>query len=186
MAVSKDKPTRRGRLRTRLRALTKSERGATILEFAIVSAPFIALLIAILETALVFFAQQGLETAVEGASRLIMTGQAQNAGWSQTQFKSQVCKQLPPFLSCNSLYVDVQTISSFSASSSPPTMTYSNGNVSNTWSYAPGSANSIVIIRLLYLWPVVSGPLGFNLSNQAGSKRLLVATSVAQTEPYDQ
>ena len=66
-----------------------------------------------------------------------------------------------------------------------PTITYSGGNVSNTWSYTTGSAGDIVIVRVMYLWPIATGPLGFNLGNQGSSnKRLLVATSVAKSEPY--
>jgi Flp pilus assembly protein TadG len=176
---------RRRRLRIRLRAFCRNDRAATVLEFALVSAPFFALLIAILETALVFLAQQGLETAGEAASRLIMTGQAQTSKWNGTQYKTQVCKQLPPFLSCNKLMIDVQTATSFGdASTSIPALTYKKGKVSNTWSFTPGGAGDIVVVRLMYLWPVTTGPLGFNLSNQTGSNRLLIATSVAQTEPY--
>ena len=52
-------------------------RGATAVEFALVAAPFFALLIAILQTALIFLAQQVLQTATTEAARLVMTGQAQ-------------------------------------------------------------------------------------------------------------
>jgi Flp pilus assembly protein TadG len=175
----------RGALRQRLRAFRRDDRGATIVEFAIISAPFIALLIAILVTSLVFFAQQGLETTSEAAARLIMTGQAQQNGWTASQYQTQVCAQLPPFLSCSNLMIDVETATSFStASAAAPTITYKNGKPSNTWQFQAGGAGSIVIVRLMYLWPIVTGPLGFNLGNQSGNNRLLIATSVAQTEPY--
>lgn len=168
------------------RTLGLDRKGATIIEFALVAAPFFALLIAILETALVFLAQQGLETAGEAASRLVMTGQAQLGTWNQTQYKTQVCKQLPPFLSCSKLMIDVQTAASFDdASTSSLPLTYDKkGNVSNTWKFTTGGAGDIVIVRLMYLWPIATGPLGFNLGNQSGNNRLLLSTSVAQTEPY--
>jgi Flp pilus assembly protein TadG len=179
------KTERRSRIRARLRGLCREDRAATILEFALVAAPFFALLIAILETSLVFLGQQGLETAGEAAARLIVTGQAQQNGWTAAQYKTQVCNQLPPFLSCANLMVDVQTAASFDAAdTSAPALTYKNGAPSNSWQYQTGTAGSIVIVRLMYLWPVVTGPLGFNLSNQSGNNRLLIATSVAQTEPY--
>jgi Flp pilus assembly protein TadG len=177
--------------RVSLRTLRRDDRGATILEFALVSAPFFALLMAILMTSLVFFAQQALETAAEAASRLIMTGQVQQTAqqpvaWTATQYKTKVCAQLPPLLNCSKLMIDVQTATSFSAAStSTPTISYDkNGNPSNAWQYQTGGAGSIIIVRLMYLWPVATGPLGFNLSNQTGNERLLIATSVAQTEPY--
>ena len=57
---------------------------------------------AIMETALVFFASQTMETAVADSARLIMTGQAQQQGFSQQQFKdksapaSRVCSIARP------------------------------------------------------------------------------------------
>src|ERR1700687_1379750 len=71
--------------------LLRREDGAAAVEFALVAAPFLALLFAIMETALVFFAGQYLETVVTDTSRLIMTGQAQTQGLTQSQFLTQVC-----------------------------------------------------------------------------------------------
>jgi Flp pilus assembly protein TadG len=171
--------------RSCLSACVEDNDGATIVEFALVAPPFIALLLAILVTSLVFFAQQTLETAGEAAARLILTGQAQQNGWTAAQYKTQVCNQLPPLLNCSKLMVDVETVASFSAASTaPPTITYdANGNP--IMPYQTGGAGDIVIVRLMYLLPIATGPLGFNLGNQPGtSNRLLIATSVAQTEPY--
>ncbi len=173
------------RRKRRLRDAIADESGATIVEFAFVVAPFIALILAILVTMLVFFAQQALETAGEAAARLVFTGQAQQNGWSASQYKTQVCTHLPPILSCSKLMVDVETVASFSAASTAaPTITYdASGNP--IMPYQAGGAGNIVIVRLMYLWPVATGPMGFNLGNQAGTNnRLLIATSVAQTEPY--
>lgn len=178
------KHQRQRKLRAKLGAFRRNERAATALEFALVSIPFFGLLIAILETMLVFFAQQSLETAGEAASRLVMTGQPQLGGWSQSAFKTQVCKQLPSILGCSNLMIDIQTAASFSdANTASPTITYDSSGNPKT-SYVIGSAGDIVIVRLMYKWPIVTGPLGFNLANQSGSKRLLISTSVAQTEPY--
>lgn len=55
------------------------ENGATAVEFGLVAAPFIALLVGIIQTFMVLFASQLLETVVTQSSRLIMTGQAQAA-----------------------------------------------------------------------------------------------------------
>ena len=97
------------------RFITQSEAGTTI-EFALLAAPFVAGLFAILQTALVFFAGQTLETAAAASARLIFTGQAQTAGWTAAQFKSQVCNQIHGVFNCNNgVYVDVETYPSFSA-----------------------------------------------------------------------
>jgi len=169
-----------------MRALIADRRGAAIIEFAFVAAPLMALLMAITVTSTVYFAQAGLETATEAASRVLMTGTAQSGGYGATQFKQAACNALPPYMSCANLLVDVQSASSFSAiNTAAPSITFgSNGNVSNSFSYSPGNAGDIVIIRLMYIWKVPTGPLGFNLATLGNGQRLLMATSVAKTEPF--
>jgi len=50
-----------------VRRLVRRQDGAAMVEFGLVATPFLALLFAILETALIFFAGQALETAVAEA-----------------------------------------------------------------------------------------------------------------------
>src|SRR4051812_32412430 len=71
-----------------VRRFLKKDDGAAAVEFALVATPFLALVFAIMETALVFFAGQTLETAAADSARLIMTGQAQTQGFDQGKFKT--------------------------------------------------------------------------------------------------
>jgi hypothetical protein len=59
------------------------------------------------------------------------------------------------------------------------------GNVqSATFGYQPGGPTDIVVMRLMYQWPVYVSLLGLNLANSAGSQRLLMATVAFRNEPY--
>jgi hypothetical protein len=60
----------------------------------------------------------------------------------------------------------------------------SKGKVTNGWTYAPGNPGDIVVVQVMYQWPVYLGPLGFDLSNLANGNRLLISTAVFKTEPY--
>src|ERR1700731_3956318 len=82
------------------RAFLADRQGATAVEFSLVAVPFIGLLFGILQTFLVFFAQQLLETLVKQSSRLILTGQAQAQSLSPSQFASVVCSNLPILFNC--------------------------------------------------------------------------------------
>jgi Flp pilus assembly protein TadG len=159
--------------------------GAAAVEFALVAVPFLALTFAILETALVFFAGQTLEAAVSSSGRLIMTGQAQNGGYSQDDFKTQVCNRLAGglFDCTNGVYVDVKTYTSFSnVNTASPVV---NGQFDTTqMAYSPGTQGSIVVVTLYYQWPIYVTLLGDKLSNLNSGSRLLVATSVFRNEPY--
>jgi len=170
--------------RTLLRRFGRNGRGSAAVEFALVAPVFFALLFAIIETALMFFASQVLETITQNSARMIVTGQAQTQAYTATQFKTYVCGQIPALFSCNSLYVDVESYPSFS-SITLSTQIDANGNfVNNNMQYSPGGPGDIVVVRLFYPWQLFVTGLGYNISNLSGNQRLLVATAAFQNEPY--
>lgn len=194
--------------------LSRDRKGLAALEFAIVGPIFLALLLAILYTMLIYLAQQMLETAAQSAGRLMLTGAVQttslangHVGMTASDFKNAICNgfsgtgpngeaisvrpMLPSMLSCSRLTVNVATANSYNVSStSAPTFTYdSNGVLTSTgtgYNYQSGGAgqNRVVVLQLVYLWPTGKGPFGLDLSNQPNSNRQLVATSVFTTENY--
>lgn len=162
--------------------------GSTILEFAFVAGPFIALILAILQTALIFFSNQLLETAAQSAARQIMTGTVQQAnagaGLTQAEFKTLTCSKLPDFMQCANLTVDVTKGTDFaSANTGSPAITYSGSTPTFPNRYNIGDDNDVVVVRLMYPWSVVGAP-GLSLGSLQNGKFLLMATSVAMTEPY--
>jgi Flp pilus assembly protein TadG len=170
--------------RASARSLLRCEDGGAALEFAVVAAPFLALLFAIMETALMFFAGQTLETAAQNSSRLVLTGQAQNQGLTQSTFQTAVCQALSSMFNCNNILIDVETASSFgSANTSLPVQ---NGQLQNNFTYSPGGPGDIVVVRLMYQWPVYVSLLNLSnsLSNMSASSNLLMATAAFRNEPY--
>jgi Flp pilus assembly protein TadG len=161
----------------------RDRRGATAVEFALIAAPFIALLVAILETCLVFFAQEVLQTATTQASRLVMTGQAQAANLTAAQYQQKVCTFASMIFTCSGIYVNVQTFSSFSSMTQLSPLQSGNFN-SSSMNYNMGGPGDIVLIQVFYQWPIILGPLGFTLANMNGNYRLLVGTAVFRNEPY--
>lgn len=173
------------------RRLLRREDGAAAVEFALVAAPFLALMFAIIETALVFFAGQYLETVVTDTSRLIMTGQAQTQGLTQSQFLTQVCNRIVALFSCSSLIVDVQKYSVYSGTNT--SLPLSNGNLTFATdaqgqpitSFQPGGPGDIVVQRIMYEWPVwVWFPGLASMSDMNNKRRLLMATAAFTNEPY--
>jgi Flp pilus assembly protein TadG len=163
----------------------RDTRAATALEFAIVSIPLIGLILFTLQLAIVSFYDQALQTATEAAARELMVGSAQDAGLTRSQFQTAVCAKASLF-TCSGLMVDVESASAFSSiNTASLTPTYnSSGAVTNTWSYSPGNAGDIVIMRVMYNWPIVGGPFAYGLANQSNGDFLMVATAVFKNEPY--
>lgn len=188
--------------------------GAVISEFAIVGTAFIALLLATLHLMMIYLAQQMLETAAEGASRLFLTGYAQTAtlanghvGMDASDFKDAICNGasgvdasgqifsfgplLPGMLNCSRLTVNVSRAAAYSTSAaSRPTFVYdSYGNIVSTgtgynYTGAGSGRNQIVAVQLIYLWPTGTGALGSSMIDQPNGNRMLTATSVFTTEDF--
>jgi Flp pilus assembly protein TadG len=169
-----------------LRRFAKDEGAVALTEFGLISIPFFLLLFAVFEQGLLFFQQETFQTAITNASRLVYTGQASGAGMSQAQFKQAVCNQLPLFMSCSDVAVDVRPYSNFS--SAQVTMP-----VDSTGKYDPtkttyniGSAGtSIVVVSGFAVEPVLF-PMVSPYYSSAGmnGKVLLVSSAAFKNEPW--
>ena len=169
---------------TTVRRFARGNDGIAAVEFGIVAAPFLALMFAIMETAIVFFASQTLETAVADSSRLIMTGQVQTGNFTETKFKQAVCAKILGLFDCaNSIKIDVKKYSGFSSINNSKPID-AKGNLLTNFGYDPGKQGDIVVVRLMYEWPIYVSLLGFSLSDLSGGKRLIMATAAFRNEPY--
>jgi len=166
-----------------LRRFSRNQDGATAIEFAIVALPFFAFLFAILETGLIFFAGQTLETAVSDSARLILTGQAQSGGFKAEDFQKAVCDRITGLIDCSKVYIDVRKFSSFSGINFDPVLD-EDGHLTNDFKYEPGGAGDIIVVRLLYEFPVRVQLWNPQLVNMSGNNRLIIATAAFRNEPF--
>lgn len=166
------------------RRLVRDERGAAAVEFAFIALPFFALIGAIIETSLVFLANQILETAVGDAGRLIRTGQAQQQGFNATQFKTEICNRLYILIDCSGVSVDVRTSSTFTAASIASPIDASGKFENANFTYNAGKASEIVVVRAYYEFPLIFSGLGLNLADLANGKRLIGAVTAFRNEPF--
>ncbi len=171
--------------------------GFTAVEFALVIGPFLALLFAIMEVALVYFATFSLENATEQASRLIRTGQAQ--GFSASDFKNAVCDRVPVFMSCDDdMVVDVRTFPNLAAAAAgaPDAVDDDKNLIDGFEQYNTGGGGSIVLVNVYYHWKLFNalpdlgllltgGKHSLGLGNLADGSRLITAATVFKNEPFD-
>ena len=167
-----------------LRRFRRNRQGSAAIEFALVAPIFFGLLFAIIEMALVFFASQVLETVTQDSARMILTGQAQNASYTQAQFKNLVCSKLTVMFDCvNGISIDVQSYTAFANANIADPIDASKNFVAPN-NYLPGGPGDVVVVRLFYKWPLFVTGLGFNMANLSSHQRLLTATAAFQNEPY--
>jgi Flp pilus assembly protein TadG len=182
--------------RAALRGFARADRGAAAVEFAIISIPLIALLLATFQTAVVLFAAQVLESATEAAARQIMTGQAQSSNLTQSQFRNLICppssggtpaaNALPKLIDCTKLIVDVRVASNFSSADTSKNVFLTPAQAQ----FSPGGPNTINVVRVMYQLPsylsIAGG--GSNIFGVTGgpTSNVILAAAVFQTEPYGQ
>jgi Flp pilus assembly protein TadG len=168
--------------RSLFRRFGSGQLGSAAVEFALIAPLFLALLFAILETGIMFFAGQYLETITQQSARMILTGQAQTGALTQAQFQSHVCSQVVALFDCNNIYADVESYSSFQ------TVTINSqidsGAFVDDMQYNPGGPGDVVVVRLFYQWPQFVSGLGYNVTNLNNNYRLLSATAAFRNEPY--
>jgi Flp pilus assembly protein TadG len=196
--------TATGSIRRLLRRFRREENAASAVEFAIISIPFLGILMAIFETTFVLFNAEMVDAVTANVSRQLMTGQIQTNGQSCAQqkvtFQNLICPTsgarpstaLPSNFDCSKVIIDVRqssAVNNFDESNS----LYQNPNQAQ---FSPASQGQNNIIRVIYpmqaIMPIISG---FNNSSISGNRagqvqyngawtHILMGISVFRTEPY--
>jgi Flp pilus assembly protein TadG len=173
------------RRRESLARFRAAQNGATVVEFALIAPAFLAVIFAILQSTIFLFAQQALQNAAVQAGRMFMTGSAQTSGLTQAAFSSDVCPMVSTLFTCSKLQINVAAYSSFSsASTAPPSLYNSSGQLQTTGTYSTGSPGTIMVVQLAYPWPIIGLPIGSLLSNTGYGTTEMMGVTAFRVEPY--
>lgn len=174
-----------------VRRFRKDEDGVTAIEFAMLAGPFFVLLFGIIESSLIFFAGQMLESAVDDVGRKIRTGQLDNT-ITEIQFKQEVCTEAAILFDCNNIKVDLKVAARFDQLGDPP-ISDSSTNLADFsgYSFTAPCPEEITMVTASYEWPIFTYFVSDNIypqsrgsNNSAFRKILLNAIAVFRTEPY--
>ena len=172
-----------------VRAFARDERGVTAIEFGILALPFFTIILAILQTAILFLATQVLDSAVEDASRRVRTGEAQS--FTDTQFRSYMCGYTYGLLGdCSQIQIQSKVLTAGFTGVSK-TVPQTCDTTTCTWTagwqaYDSGSSScrAVVQVSAYYRYPLLVVLPYFNLKNQPDNYRLISAIRVFRNEPY--
>jgi pilus assembly protein Flp/PilA len=185
-------PARAGRFRL-LSRFRRAQDGATAVEFAFISVPFMMLLAAILETALMFWTSQVLEEAVSQTSRRLLTGEAltryAGTGSANTvKFREDVCANSPGLVDCSKLVIDVRTYSSFAGAKTgvDGSNPISAGGLNTTgFGYNQPQPQQIVVVRAVLEYPLYFTRWSATLANIGDGRLGIVASTTFRAEPFN-
>lgn len=174
-----------------LRRLRRDERGVTVIEFAMVATPFFMFIFGTIGIGLHFFITNSIEHAVEAAARKIRTGQAQTAGTTMGDFKSEVCAEAASFIECNGkLQIHIQHDNEWSgitpASCKDGTSLATAGGASgDSVSDFSGEESEAVLITVCYQWDLPASMPFISLGDpDLGGAAIIQAATTFRTEPY--
>jgi Flp pilus assembly protein TadG len=166
-----------------IRRFVRAKKGAVAVEFAFVALPFIALLMALFELAMVFIVNLTLESATSEAARQIRTGEFQtSAGNSKADFENLVCSNMmwlrPTCAGRMSVDVETFAIDDFQGLAN-------NGTPDTETCFAPGNPGDVVMVRTFFEWPLFTPILNHSLVNMGDKKRLMNSVVSFRNEPLN-
>jgi Flp pilus assembly protein TadG len=173
------------------RRLWNDRRGVTAVEFALVALPFLTLIFGIAEAGLDAFASNALDLTTEKAARVLMTGSDPTIATAQAFLNQNVCPQLPFFMSCSRVTIQLRTVGS---TPSPTFYTVSSGAGGSipalppgtTGKWCPGAPGDIELLEFAYAMPVITqGLLGHTVVLGDGTTaRPLESRATYMNEPF--
>ena len=174
--------------------LSRDDRGAAAVEFALIGLACLLLIIETMQAGLYFYTSASLDTATTKAMRQVMTGKVTNSGLTAAQFRSTVlCPLLPTAMSCSNVISNLQPVSEavspggfYAFVNATQTGTISPTMDTTQTSFCPGTTGGVVYAQIFYAMPVFS-PFWrlVNSTNWNGSLVHFVSSAAAfKSEPY--
>ena len=155
--------------------------GGPAVEFALVAPIFIVVIYATAQCAIIYICNAYLETAAEEAAREVLTNQTTTM--TAAQFKTAVCNNMPALFNCASVLVGLQPATSSTSISTAAPAFNANGTLANSLPYVQPQPSQIGVLQVMYQWPVIGLPLGYNFANLGNGTYLMMSTQVFRVEP---
>ena len=171
------------------RRLKRNQEGTAAIEFAILVMPFLAIVGLIMETGFQAYSAASLDDALRRASRGLQVGSVQSEGRTLDDFRADVCRLMPGWMSCAKLVVDVRSVRLFSDMDMRVTgpggvnigRTYPIADDQKKAFFCPGAPGSLMLVRGDYPIPTL---FGFWITSPASKGYVITSAHTFRTEPF--
>lgn len=171
--------------------LTRDRSGSVAIEFAMLVLPFSVFIFMILETCLVFAAQEMLSNATDNVSRQLRTGQLRPDVITRDSVRNLLCQNLEVIVTsgCPGLKFDLRngTFHELAEAAKQRPVVNDNGDATaglNEFVFQPGQSSTRNMLRVYYDWPILADFLRGQISSFQDGKVLLGAANTWQNEPF--
>jgi Flp pilus assembly protein TadG len=166
-----------------IRSFVKNRKGSAAIEFAILALPFIVLIFAIVEIAIMFFVDSGLDAALHTTVRQVRVGTAKSGAWDLAKFKDKLCAELTYSFSCSTnLKVRAVVISSMASVSKVNPIV--NGTLNVTEDFNIGGSGDYVLVQAFMTWDPVLKLYTFAGGRLTDGRYVLGASELFKNEPF--
>ena len=148
-----------------------------------------AVVLATLQVGVIFIAKAYLETGTEQAARVVLTNNATatssgvTAPMTQAQFQTAVCNELPALFTCANIIVQLENLPATATSMGSLLPTFNaNGTLSAPTTYTAPASGTLMVLIVMYQWPVYGGILGLNWGNMGNGTLLMTSTQIFKVE----
>lgn len=165
------------------RNFIRNRKGSAAIEFAILALPFIVLVFAIIEIAIMFFVDSGLDAALHKAVRQVRVGTAKTGAWNLAKFKTTVCTELSFSFSC-AANLKVRAIVVTSMASVSKVNPIVNGVLNVTEDFNIGDSGDYILVQAYLTWDPVLKLYTFAGGRLTDGKYVLGAAELFKNEPF--
>ena len=176
------------------RGFLKERKAAVAVEFAMVGAPLLLIILEIFQSALFVYFSGMLDHATQSAARQIRTGSVQNGTLTAAQFRNNLlCPLLPAAMPCTNVIVNLQTFSEaaypggfFSFVNSTQTAIIIPPLDNAQTSFCPGGSGQYVYLQVFYAMPLIGTVWlpAVTTTFQGKTVKLISAAASFKNEPY--
>ena len=164
--------------------LLSDRRASAVLEFAIVSVPFLGLVLGLATVAFNLYLQETLDLSLQTAVRQVQMGQVPST-YSASDFAAKVfCPAFVAFAPCNNVVVTLQPVADYLSATvvSRPTST----QLGTSAAFCVGLPGQLMFARLVYLAPIIGQFWPYSVQASIGSftgTALLASAAFANENP---
>lgn len=166
-----------------LRKFIGNRKGSAAIEFAILALPFVVLIFAIIEIAVMFFVDSGLDAALHKTVRQVRVGTAKTGAWDLAKFKATVCAELSYSFSC-STNLKVRAIVITNMASVAKVNPIVSGALNITEDFNIGDSGNYVLVQAYLTWDPVLKLYTFAGGRLSDGKYVLGAAELFKNEPF--
>lgn len=137
-----------------MRRLRRDHRAAAALEFALVSVPFLGLVLGLATTAYNLYLQEALDLALQAAVRQVQLGLVPQASSAGDFAAKQFCPAFVAYAPCTTLSLTLQPVADYL--SDAVVATPAAASLGNPGAFCVGAPGQLMFARVVYLAPTIS------------------------------